>query len=424
MTPAFSRTYSVPVHPFLDYRRVVVEISVPALPTVGAPIRFAEHVQRDGRPTDTVIACSRGGVVVSEDLGATWEWVPIPALSDVVFRNSFTTADGLHLLQGEEQAPLDEPHDSAEGNVPVALLDPSWQLVARPDPALSRWHGSRSIDEADGVIVYGEYPANTACHRPGFDRDNPKPEQLEQLRDSRLMRSVDGGRSWEAVLQLDWQTIRHFHTVVADPWHPGRWWASVGDRPIDCRVWESIDHGLSWSPISVELPVDELHPAWGPYAQSVLRYTDIAVRESDLIWGTDDLLGGGHLWDPEINVGRRAGARLFRSPKDQPWRPSSIHHIGARVRSLVDVGPGYMVITQAKGPFGYCPQVLLLWKPEPFHLTPLITIDNFRIDPAATGFTYSRASRSAKDGVFFSYRSAKDAFPGGAELLRWRVLFD
>ena len=142
------------------------------------------------------------------------------------------------------------------------------------------------------------------------------------------------------------------------------------------------------------------------------------------IWGTDDLLGEPSLGDPDVSTERRAGARLFRSPKEQPWKPQSIGYVGDAVRSLIDVGPAYLVATQAKGALGYRPRIFLLWKAEPFQLTPLFTVDNFHGDSPGTGFTYSRASRSAKDGVFFTHRRPTDAFPSGAALLRWRILFD
>lgn len=419
--PQFSQTFSTPVDPGLGCRRVVVELSVPVLPSPGGHVRFAEHVERDGWSTDTVIAATRGAVVVSEDLGASWVLVPVPVLSEVDFRNSFTTADGMHLLQGDCAA--DGKPATEHGHAPVALLDTNWQLVDCVDPALSVWHGSRSIDEADGVIVYAEYPAN--ARRPLGPSGEPEtPDGLAPLRDSRLLRSTDGGRNWHTVLQQERRAIRHFHTVVADPWRAGRWWASSGDGPAESRVWESLDHGVSWSEVAVEFATGELHPGHEQLAQTVLRYTDIAVRESDLIWGCDDLLGEWNLDDPEVSAGRRAGARLFRSPKEQPWKPRSIGYVGDAVRSLVDVGPAYLVATQAKGALGYRPRIFLLWKEEPFRLTPLFTVDNFESSSPATGFTYSRASRSAKDGVFFTHRRTTDAFPGGAGLLRWRVIFD
>lgn len=416
------RTCSIPVDPDLGCKRVVVELSVPTLPGTGAPVRFAEHVQQDGRPTDTVIALSRGAAVVSEDLGENWERVPVPELGDVTFRNAFTTASGTHLLQGDT-SPDGEPA-TRHGYAPVALLDSNWQLVDCADPGFSIWHGSRSIDEAGGTIIYAEYPTNAARPILPSGEPGPAPSGLAPLRDSCLLRSTDGGRSWRTVLRHGWQTIRHFHTVAADPWRGGRWWASSGDGPHQCRVWESLDDGVSWDQLPVELPVDELHPSLEQTAQSILRHTDVVVRETDLIWGSDDLLGEAHLGDAAVEVERRAGARLFTSPKERPWKPRSIGYVGDAVRSLVDVGPGYLVLTQAKGALGFRPRVFLLWKQEPFGLTPLFTVDNFRGSSPATGFTYSRASREAKDGVFFTHRSAADVFDGGAGMLRWRVLFD
>jgi hypothetical protein len=399
---------------------VVVEMSVPALPSLGAPVFFAEHVEVDGEPTDTVIACTEGAVVISEDLGESWTLVPLPALGEIAFRNAFTTSAGMHLLQGDT-APDGEPA-SRHGHAPVALFDADWQLVECTAPGFSIWHGSRSIDEADGVIVYAEYPTNAARPVPGGGPGTPA--QRAPLRSSRLLRSSDGGRSWEAVLEVPWKTIRHFHTVVADPWQPGRWWASSGDGPAQCRVWESQDGAVTWREIAVEPPFDELHPAQREYAQSVLRHTDMVVRESDLIWGSDDLLGRWHVLDDEVSIARRAGARLLQSPKEAPWKPRSIGYVGNSVRSLVDVGPAYLVTTEAYGALGFNPQVLLLWKTEPFQLTPLFSVANFRSDEPETGFTYSRSSRAAKDGVFFTHRRGTDVFSGGAGVLRWRLLFD
>jgi hypothetical protein len=42
---------------------------------------------------------------------------------------------------------------------------------------------------------------------------------------------------------------------------------------------------------------------------------------------------------------------------------------------------------------------------------------------AKTGFTYSRASRAARNGSFFTFRSSTDVFPFGHKILRWDVTF-
>lgn len=424
-TQSFSRTYMTPVDPAHGFKRVALELSVPSMPTAGDQVDFAEHVLDAGRqPTDTVIACTKGGVIVSRDLGESWEYIRIAELNGTGLLNSFTTHDGIHLLQGRSAATLGIPRDDETLDGPIAVLDKDWNIQECAAPGVSMWHGSRAIDESVGVIVYGEYPENKVKYTSGFDSKSPTPAQRALLHDSRLFRSTDGGRSWESVLRLDWKSIRHFHTVAADPWQPNRWWASSGDFPDECRVWQSLDYGLTWAEVASELPSDQLPPLLAN-ANGVLRYTDIAVREHDLIWGADDWLGAGWPGDADAPASRRGGSRLFRSGKDLPWRPESLGYVGNPIRSLVDVGPAYLVFTEAKGKcdFGFRPQVMLLSKSEPFLLTPLLTVDNFG-EPPATGFTFSRASRAAKDGVFFTYRRATDAFPGGPNILRWRVTFE
>jgi hypothetical protein len=67
------------------------------------------------------------------------------------------------------------------------------------------------------------------------------------------------------------------------------------------------------------------------------------------------------------------------------------------------------------------PQVVLISKADFGLSTELFRAPNFRDN--GSGFTYSRASRAALDGVFYSHRSEKDVFdrPGG--ILRWQVEF-
>jgi hypothetical protein len=51
-------------------------------------------------------------------------------------------------------------------------------------------------------------------------------------------------------------------------------------------------------------------------------------------------------------------------------------------------------------------------------------VENYMPDPmAGKGFTYSRASRSALDGTFFTYRAPYQALPLPHQILRWDVSF-
>lgn len=420
-----SKVYSAPVDPDFGFRRIVLELSVPRLPAVGRrAISFAEHVlDGSGEPTDTVIACVRGGVIVSENLGDTWDHIAISELEDVYLCNSFTTSNGDHILQGRTAGGIDETPKRGDPAAPTALIDKDWRLTEVTSPGTFPWHGTRSIDESNGAIVFAEYTDNSAKYASDVDLSAPSPEQRQQLHASRLFRSTDGGRSWEPVLAVDWQDIRHFHTVAADRWCSDRWWASSGDTPEECRVWQSLDGGVTWDEVSAELTRDDLSPALGDgRIQRVLRYTDLIVEEKHLIWGTDDYLGAGSSREADAPFRRRGGARLFCTEKDAPWKPRSIGYVGSSVRSLIDAGPAYIVTTEAKGVYGFCPQVLLLSKSSPHLLAPLMTVDNFTA--GATGFTHSRASRKAKDGVWFSYRAKTDCFPDGPYLLRWRIHFE
>jgi hypothetical protein len=42
---------------------------------------------------------------------------------------------------------------------------------------------------------------------------------------------------------------------------------------------------------------------------------------------------------------------------------------------------------------------------------------------AGRGFTFSKASRAAAGGTFFSYRAPYHLFPSGHQILRWDVTF-
>jgi hypothetical protein len=426
--PGFSKVYAIGVDPAFGFKRVLVELSVPSLPSLAGRVEFAEHEwsNAEGGSTRQVIALARGVIAVSEDLGETWEAFRPDGTDDVRLWNAFTTSDGTHLIQGAAP-PSGEPIARSGGAVPLFAFDRSWKLRHRLQPGTSPWHGARSIDEANGVIMYGEYPENALKYqREGRNEldDCARLEREGLLLPSRVLRSRDQGAHWETVLELSWRDVRHFHTVAADPYRAGRWWASTGDRVAECQVWETLDGGDSWAEVgSDELDVT-LHPAGKKGERAVFRYTDLVVRRDDVLWGADDWLGNVTMfYDQDVTVGRRVGSRIFRSPRETPWRPEAVGFVGHPVRSIVDVGGAYVITTEAKqAAVGLCPQVLLMSAEDPTLIRPLFNIDNFAAQ--GTGLTYSKASRAARDGVFFSYRQAHDAFDGGPRILRWRVAFD
>ena len=408
------------VDPAFGFGTVGVTLSVPLLPASVIGASFAEHAfdVQSRTSTDTVILTGVGGVAVSSDLGRQWCWVAMPEAGKVRLRNSFTLSNGNRLLQ--EAAP------SIVAGWPgprLFLVDPTGRMLQEAWIGESPWHGPRAIDERCGTIMFAEYPVNAAKYRKDFVE---KRAELEPLcRDCRVFRSRDQGRSWEVVFRLSWKDIRHFHTLVADPFDDGVWWLSSGDTPIECRVWRSGDDGNTWQEATDPSPQIESHPQADAYRMSAHRYTDLVILPDRMLWGTDDVLGPRKLIAEAVadTAGPRIGSRLVVTPKSVPLALKSHAYIGNQVRSIVDVGPAYLILTEAKTPAVFPgPQVLIMSKRDPDLVAPLFVAE-VGSQAANTGFTYSMTSKAAKDGCFFSMRKSTDVFDGGPQVLKWRLDF-
>ena len=266
--------------------------------------------------------------------------------------------------------------------------------------------------------MYAEYPENTSKyrlidgHELGPDEDPPTP--------SRVYRSTDDGQSWSVAFEVDWREIRHFHTLVPDPHEEGVWWLSSGDRAQESRVWRSPDGGLSWPEVTCEEPAFDLG-SQQHLSQACHRYTDVHITRDELFWGADDWMGGA-TGDLEDLLARRTGARFFVSQKGERLDPKPVGWAGNPVRTITDVGEALIATTEAKRVTRIGnPQVFLISKKDYALSTELFRAGVFRDD--GSGFTYSRASRAARDGVFYSHRSEKDVFDSPGGILRWELEF-
>jgi hypothetical protein len=152
----------------------------------------------------------------------------------------------------------------------------------------------------------------------------------------------------------------------------------------------------------------------------MFRLTDLAWQDGEVVWGTDDYLARNQFPDP--------GARMFRSPGDR-LVPVMAGKAKWQIRNMVEVGEYYMVLTQGcvrsdaphaeKMPGAYLmPKRHVESAPDLVHLFDADIHSHIR-----TGFTYSRASRKAKDGTFFTYRSNTDVFPFGHRIVKWDLSF-
>jgi hypothetical protein len=397
----YARSYAMDLPDGYPARRVEVRISVPAIPP-RPHLEFAEHVvDGDGNATDLVLASAMGGFGVSRDLGESWKYVKVDGIADKRVVHVKRIAEGEYLLQVTERI----PDRSLPRAVDVLVADEDGRVLARNRLAASLWHGCRSVDVAGTTLMFAEYPYEIA---------NATPEQRDT---SRVWRSRDGGRSWNVVFEA--RDIRHFHFLQARPGRAGEWWLTSGDAQLESRVWVSKDDGDGWTDVTAAygtpIPIGDVL-----YPKTLFRLTDLAWWDDDVIWGTDDFL--------YAIKGDVQGARMFRSPCGDTLVPQVVGRSKWQIRNMVDAGDFLFILTQGCNRADATmdekmPGVFLMPKaPHPgAPLTHLFDVDVH--SQVRTGFTYSRASRAARNGTFFSYRGSTDAFPTGHKILRWDVRF-
>ncbi len=399
--PHYRRAYRVELPAGYPARAVEVTISVPAIPP-RPHLEFAEHVvDEDGRATDMVLASSMGGFGVSHDLGASWKYVKVEGIADRRVVHVKRIADDEYLLQVTERI----PDRSLPRAVDILVANEAGEVLAANRLAASLWHGCRSVDVAGGVLMYAEYP---------YEPADATPEQRDA---SRVWRSHDRGRSWHVAFEV--RDIRHFHFLQSRPGHAGEWWLTSGDGQLESRVWVSKDDGDTWRDVTAAygtpIPIGEVL-----YPKTLFRLTDLAWWGDDVIWGTDDFL--------YAIKGDVQGSRMFRSPCADMLVPAVVGRSKWQIRNLTDAGDFLFILTQGSNK----PDATMEEKMPGVFLMPKKVADPqlvhlFDVDvhsQTRTGFTYSRASRAARDGTFFTYRGSTDAFPTGHKILRWDVTFE
>ena len=107
----------------------------------------------------------------------------------------------------------------------------------------------------DGNIFFGEYTLN-----PQRDHDTV------------LYRSTDNGLSFQPVLTLPKDKVRHIHFVKWDPYEKCLW-LGTGDEDFENLLMRSVDNGDTWEKIG------EGSQDW--------RAIGLCFDEDSLIWGTD-----------------------------------------------------------------------------------------------------------------------------------------
>lgn len=393
-----SKEYSIALPDGFGPAQALVRISVPKMPG-RAHYSFAEHVTDNaGKPTRTVIATAPGGFAVSHDLGDSWQSVPVRGYEKFAFLHAYYLGNSEYLAQ------VKPAHLRSNRATPVDVLvvDERGAVVAKTLAQGPRWHSCRAVHMAGGTLMYAEYPRNRG----------------DITSSSRVWRSRDRGRNWDMVFEQSSEKIRHFHFLQPRPGSPGEWWLTSGDAPHQSKIWVSYDDGDRWhdTTAGAALTIEGT-----TYPSSIFRLTDLVWNGPELIWGTDDALAA---------LGSEAGARVFRSQIAFPLVPQPVGRTKWPIRSIVDLGDFLVVLTQtstqpAMHPRDNKPGAYLMRKDGAGSaLVHLFDIETF--DPragAGKGFTYSRASRAALDGTFFTYRAPHQALPSPGQILKWNVSF-
>jgi hypothetical protein len=402
-SPVLARTYRVELPEGYGARAVEIRISVPAIPP-RPHLEFAEHVvDEEGRATGLVLASSMGGFGVSHDLGLSWKYVKIEAIADKRVVHVKRIAADEYLLQVTERI----PDRSRPREIDILVANEAGEVLAANRLPASPWHGCRSVDGADGVVMYAEYP---------YEVPNATPEQRDT---SRVWRSHDRGRSWHVAFEA--RDIRHFHFLQTRPGHRREWWLTSGDGALESRVWVSRDDGDTWHDVTAAygtpIEIGEVL-----YPKTLFRLTDLAFAGDEVIWGTDDFL--------YAIKGDVQGSRMFRSRIADTLVPEVVGRSKWQIRNMVDIGEHLVILTQGCNRADATmeekmPGAFLMPKRAPANAPALLHL--FDVDvhsQTRTGFTYSRASRAAKDGTFFTYRGGTDAFNGGHKMLKWEVRWE
>lgn len=417
-----SLEFVVPLSGIRGLKCIRTRVTEVLLPKELRYARFAEHGfdRERRRSTNELIVLGDNVIGYSDDMGESWSRIEVALPTGARLYNAFTTSSGNRLVQGLGWTGADDARSESQAIAPLLVFDSKWNLIHRIQTGSAHWHGSASIDEANGTIIYGEYQDNSDLYRMKLTPDHP--EWSSRVRPNAIFRSVDGGVRWEKVFEQPANEIRHFHTVQADPYLPGTWWASSGDVAQENKVWRSEDDGVNWELISRVNPPVRVHASRGKSTQAAYRYTDVIIDRSSLYWGTDDYQGSPEKYTTADPIQSRVGSRFYRLDK-VGLSIREVGYGGHPFRSIVDVGAGWLMVTEAKHA-NVSPGPQLFFRPKDEDHAPIYLFDLPRAASGLTGLTYSKASRAAAHGRFFSFKLSDDVFRNSSYVLRWDVSFD
>ena len=373
-----------------------VQIKISNVENIPLKAIFGEHIldRKNLKATKKVNARFKNIIYNSDDLGENWRSVELDNMSEI--KNVFTTISGNIIISGSDSENLNSHR--------ITLLDKNLSELNTLITGKFSWHGSYSIDESDGCIMYGEYPPNKSSDKNKFP--------------SKIMRSLDGGFTWEAILEMGYPEIRHFHTCNSIPFIENGWLVTSGDTPQQCKFLLSKDKGKTWDEINDIRQIPELED--DHFKNAIHRTVVMQFLDNEFIWATDDIIGPidkYHEGDGKYDVKSKL---IIGKIAEKKMNIEIISGLGMHVRSMIDIGEGWIFITEAK----YLdkvggPQVFIVLKNEIEKPYFLFEIGNST--SRITGGTYSRSSIKSFDGIFFT-QMGDGMFDGkSSRSLRWEI---
>jgi photosystem II stability/assembly factor-like uncharacterized protein len=274
----------------------------------------------DTRLPERVVAGSRGGGVwLTEDGGERWVDLRLPARD--VFSVAISPADGT-IYAGCEPSMLFRCRDGAWEEL-TALRDlpsaPTWSFPPRPWTSHVRWIAPSPHDaalllvgiELGGLMRSEDGGRTWEDHRPGAQRDvhsllwHPSvADRAYEAGGGGAAWSFDGGRTWQPA---DAGRDRHYTwAVAADPGNADRWYVSASPSPYHAHgrgraeayvyrwrgegPWERLDGGLPQ-------PLDAM-----PYALVATGSFLYAGLSDGRLFASPD---GGDTWEQLVLAGDR-----------------------------------------------------------------------------------------------------------------------
>jgi photosystem II stability/assembly factor-like uncharacterized protein len=234
----------------------------------------AQCLAVEGRNAERVLAgCRAGGVLESEDGGATWHDADLPGTD--VFSVAYSPADGAAYAGCEPSALWVRRNGAWEELSALRELPsaPTWSFPPRPWTSHVRWIAPSPHDanvvlagiELGGLMRTSDGGATWQDHRPGAQRDvhslawHPSvPGRAYEAAGGGSAWSRDDGESWEPA---DEGRDRHYTWALAvDPADADCWFVSAAPGPFEAHgsrpalaalyrwrgdgPWEELDLGL------------------------------------------------------------------------------------------------------------------------------------------------------------------------------------